>query len=55
MEALQLGHNYIGTEHLLLALFRPPSGPAAVILTELGASEDGVRRRVKERLSGLSS
>jgi ATP-dependent Clp protease ATP-binding subunit ClpA len=51
-EALQLGHNYIGTEHLLLALIREGEGTAAKVLTGLGAELTKVRQRVIELLSG---
>jgi hypothetical protein len=53
-EALALGHNYIGTEHLLLALFGDPSGLAAKILSDLGAQRDDVRNRVVAKLAGFS-
>jgi ATP-dependent Clp protease ATP-binding subunit ClpA len=49
---LQLGHNYIGTEHLLLALIREGEGTAAKVLTGLGAELTKVRQRVIELLSG---
>ena len=49
--ALQLGHNYVGTEHILLGLYRAPEGLAAVILTELGADRDAARANVVELLS----
>jgi ATP-dependent Clp protease ATP-binding subunit ClpC len=45
-EALQLGHNYIGTEHLLLGLIRQGEGPAAEALARLGAEPAAVRRQV---------
>jgi ATP-dependent Clp protease ATP-binding subunit ClpA len=51
-EALQLAHNYVGTEHILLALFRQTDGLAAKALTQLGATHDGARARVIQRLSG---
>jgi hypothetical protein len=51
-EALQLGHNYIGTEHLLLGLVREGEGVAAQVLQSLGASLDRVREKVMEALSG---
>ena len=44
-ESLSLGHSYIGTEHLLLALLRQPEGDGARILTDLGAD----RRRFATR------
>ena len=49
-EALQLGHNYIGTEHLLLALFGQPEGIAAQILADAGASHPAVKAKVVELL-----
>ena len=42
-ESLQLGHNYIGTEHILLGLMRTEDGRAARVLTDLGATFEGVR------------
>jgi Clp amino terminal domain, pathogenicity island component len=39
-EALRLGHNYVGTEHMLLALLRDRKSPGAKILTGLGISRD---------------
>jgi len=53
-EALKLGHNYDGTEHLLLALFADPEALAAKILTQLGATYDGMRGAVIQKLSGYS-
>ena len=41
-EALHLGHNYIGTEHLLLGLLRNESDPTAQLLTGLGIQHDSV-------------
>jgi ATP-dependent Clp protease ATP-binding subunit ClpC len=51
-EALQLGHNYIGTEHILLGLIREGEGVAAQVLVKLSDDPDLVRRRVLELLSG---
>jgi len=45
-EALQLGHNHIGTEHILLSLIREGEGPAAQVLLELGADLSRVRQQV---------
>jgi ATP-dependent Clp protease ATP-binding subunit ClpC len=45
-ESLQLGHDYIGTEHLLLGVVREGDGVAARVLTGLGADLDGIRREV---------
>jgi hypothetical protein len=52
--ALELGHNYIGTEHLLLGLFRHPDSVACEILTEGGATFDDCRARIVELLAGLA-
>ncbi|MGV2448554.1 UNVERIFIED_CONTAM: NDP-hexose 4-ketoreductase, partial [Bacillus sp. ATCC 13368] len=51
-EALQLGHNYIGTEHLLLGLLKEGEGVAAQVLTKLGADLSQVRQAVIQLLSG---
>jgi ATP-dependent Clp protease ATP-binding subunit ClpC len=51
-EALQLGHNYIGTEHILLGLIREGNGVAAQVLVQLGADLDRVRAEVIELLRG---
>ena len=51
-EALQLGHNYIGTEHILLGLIREGEGVAAQVLTKLGADLSRVRQQVIQLLSG---
>ena len=51
-EALQLGHNYIGTEHILLGLLREGDGVAAQVLVKLGADLNNVRQTVIELLSG---
>ena len=51
-EALQLGHNYIGTEHILLGLLREGEGVAAKVLTNLGADLSTVRQTVMQMLSG---
>jgi prophage maintenance system killer protein len=47
-EALALGHNYVGTEHLLLGLLGRRQGIAAQVLTGLGADHDRVRERVAD-------
>jgi len=52
MEARNLGHNYIGTEHLLLGLMREPEGVAAVILRGMGIDLDKVREEVINMLNG---
>jgi ATPases with chaperone activity, ATP-binding subunit len=53
-EARQLGHTYIGTEHILLGLIREGEGVAAQVLKNLGADLDKVRRQVVELLGGGS-
>ncbi|WP_239574947.1 ATP-dependent Clp protease ATP-binding subunit [Actinokineospora baliensis] len=53
-EALQLGHNYIGTEHILLGLIREGEGVAAQVLVKLGADLNRVRQQVLQLLSGYS-
>jgi ATP-dependent Clp protease ATP-binding subunit ClpC len=45
-ESRALGHNYIGTEHILLGLIQEGDGVAAHVLSELGADLDGVREQV---------
>lgn len=52
-EGLQLGHSYIGTEHLLLGLTREPEGVAAQVLTKLGADMPRVRSQVNQLISGF--
>ncbi len=54
-EALQLGHNYIGTEHVLLGMLREGEGVAAQVLVKLGADLHKVRQQVIQLLSGYSS
>ena len=51
-EALQLGHKYIGTEHILLGLIREGEGVAAQVLVKLGADLSRVRQQVIQLLSG---
>jgi len=51
-EALQLGHNYIGTEHILLGLIREGEGVAAQVLQKMGAELQKVRQTVIQLLSG---
>ncbi len=51
-EALQLGHNYIGTEHILLGLVREGQGVACQVLVSLGADLVRVRQQVIQLLSG---
>ncbi len=51
-EALQLGHDYIGTEHILLGLIREGEGVAAQVLVRLGADLNRVRQQVVQLLEG---
>ena len=51
-QALQLGHNYIGTEHILLGLLREGEGVAVQVLTQIGAEPDKVRQAVMSLLRG---
>jgi ATP-dependent Clp protease ATP-binding subunit ClpC len=51
-EALQLGHDYIGTEHILLGLIREGDGVAAQVLVALGADLNRVRQQVIQVLRG---
>src|SRR6478752_6193238 len=51
-EARLLGHNYIGTEHILLGLIREGEGVAAQVLVKLGADLNRVRQQVIQLLSG---
>src|SRR5919201_5238055 len=52
-EALSLGHNYIGTEHILLGLVRESDGVAARVLLDLGADMDRVRAQLVKLVPGL--
>jgi ATP-dependent Clp protease ATP-binding subunit ClpC len=51
-EALQLGHNYIGTEHILLGLIREGEGAAAQVLVKLGGDPSRIRQQVNQLLQG---
>jgi hypothetical protein len=53
--AIDMGHNYVGTEHLLLALYRYPGGVAVRVLRELGLEEDAARDAVVEALAPYRS
>jgi ATP-dependent Clp protease ATP-binding subunit ClpC len=53
-EALQLSHNYIGTEHILLGLVREGEGVAAQVLQKLGADLERVRQQVIQQLAGYA-
>jgi ATP-dependent Clp protease ATP-binding subunit ClpA len=50
-EALRLGHNYIGTEHLLLGLFRDPDCVAAKVLNDFGLTYDDAKGRISAKLA----
>ena len=54
-EALQLGHNYIGTEHILLGIIRAGEGVASQVLIKLGADPAKVRSTVLELISGYQA
>ena len=54
VEALELGHNYIGTEHILLGLLRDPDAPAAQVLARLGATPAETKVRLTELLRGFT-
>jgi ATP-dependent Clp protease ATP-binding subunit ClpC len=54
-EALQLGHDYIGTEHILLGLIREGEGVAAQVLQKLGADLNRVRQQVIQLLQGYAA
>jgi ATP-dependent Clp protease ATP-binding subunit ClpC len=51
-EAVQLGHDYVGTEHVLLGLLREGDGVAAQVLVKLGADLNRVRQQVIQLTSG---
>ncbi|ADB31563.1 Clp domain protein [Kribbella flavida DSM 17836] len=53
-QALLLGHNYIGTEHLLLAFYQYPDGVAAKVLIQLGLTEQAARDGVRAALEKLT-
>jgi hypothetical protein len=53
-EALALGHNYIGTEHILLGLLREGQGVGAEVLVRLGADQERVRQQVIQVLAGYA-
>ena len=54
-EALELNHDYIGTEHILLGLIREGDGVAAQVLVMLGADQNRVRQQVIQLLHGRSA
>jgi ATP-dependent Clp protease ATP-binding subunit ClpC len=53
VEAMSLGHNYVGCEHLLLGIIAEPDGRGGEILRELGADLTGTRRAVQTALAGI--
>ncbi|MFD4637442.1 Clp protease N-terminal domain-containing protein [Lentzea sp. NPDC058436] len=53
VEAIALGHNYIGCEHLLLGVVAEPNGPGGAELRELGVEIKGARRAVQTALAGI--
>ena len=53
-EALRLGHNYIGCEHILLALARVTDGTASRVLTDLGATHERLDHEVRDHLRGIA-
>jgi hypothetical protein len=54
-EARAMGHHYVGTEHLLLAVVADDEGLAASVLAELGVTHDAVRATVIKHLSGFDN
>ncbi len=54
-ESQQLGHDYIGTEHILLGLIREGEGVAAQVLVKLGADLNRVRQQVLQLLGGAGA
>ena len=53
-ESLRLGHNYLGCEHILLALTRVEDGVAYRILTDLGATHDRLEQAIKDHLRSIA-
>ncbi|GGU38590.1 Clp protease N-terminal domain-containing protein [Lentzea flava] len=53
VEAMSLGHNYVGCEHLLLGIIAEPDGKGGEVLRELGADLKGTRRAVQTALAGI--
>jgi len=50
-EALQMGHNYIGTEHILLGLLREGEGVAARVLSSFGVGLESIKEKIRELLN----
>jgi hypothetical protein len=53
-ESLRLGHNYVGCEHILLALARVEDGTASRVLTDLGATHDRLEQAIREHLRSIA-
>ncbi len=53
VEAIALGHNYVGCEHLLLGIVAEPDGRGGEVLRSLGADLKGTRRAVQTALAGI--
>ncbi|MCS6822840.1 MAG: ATP-dependent Clp protease ATP-binding subunit [Cytophagaceae bacterium] len=54
-EALRLGHDYIGSEHLLLGIIREGEGLAVSLLKKMGVSLDELRRTIEQTIKGTAS
>jgi ATP-dependent Clp protease ATP-binding subunit ClpA len=54
-EAIGLGHNYIGTEHLLLGILAEGTSSAARVLAELGVTAQGVRDWVRDTIEQITA
>jgi hypothetical protein len=54
-EALRLGHNYIGTEHILLGLLKDRDGLAARALNDLGLNAESIRARLVDMVNALAA
>jgi hypothetical protein len=52
-EALRLGHNYVGTEHILLALLEQREGPAYDVLVDVGITKEAVEQDIRARLKSM--
>ncbi|NUT09701.1 MAG: ATP-dependent Clp protease ATP-binding subunit, partial [Nonomuraea sp.] len=52
-EALRLGHNYVGTEHLLLGVLSLEEGPVVAALAELGVRKEPAEQEIKKRLEAI--
>jgi ATP-dependent Clp protease ATP-binding subunit ClpC len=54
-ESIRLGHNHVGTEHILLALLKGKGGIAKKILSEYGLNLEGARKEVMSNVNDLNS